>query len=1156
MHEPSARNRLSRIRPRRLFTAGAATWACAPSIPNADPSASVGSPLCSVLALSADNYLYALEAIIAIVVIGVLLYIARRRTLGAMSKAMNEQVAILDSSLVGVMVLKNRIITRVNRRMAEMLGYEPAELEGQGPEQLHLSMKNFHDFGSRYYWRLGEGEILDIEYPLRHKDGRTVWCRFNGKAIAPPDLAHGAVWVIEDITKWKKIEEERARTIDELKTILGCAPFGVVVVGRDRVIRWANKYAAERVGLEGPEAMCGCCCEQLLCESGQYGCPVIDHGEIVDRSERVIRHEDGAEIPILKTVTPITLGGEDVLLETFVDISARKQAEDDLKEALDFTRTLLSSLPTPVFVKDRERRYVDCNEAFSAAMEVRVEDIRGRRAEEIWPGEHAEVYRRMDEEQLRTGERQEYEGEVPGADGTSRDVLFVKNVYYDSHDEPIGIIGAFIDITERRRMERRLQSSESRMRAISESAQDAIVMMDPKGRVSFWNPAAERLFGYAEEETLGRNVHELLADPKQRYAHDANVARFRRTGEGPAVGRVVELEALCKNGDRVSVELSLSSFRLDDGWHAVGIIRDVTARKQAESNLRLQSRAMEQCPSSMVITDPSGRITYVNPAFTHVTGYSADEAIGENPRILKSDLMPAKVYEDMWSTLDRGEIWRGELRNRKKNGELFWELASISPILDESGQCTHYVAVKEEITLRKKLEEQLRFAAENDKLTGLANRALLMCHLEHALERSKRHPEHRFGVLFLDADRFKVINDSLGHDAGDALIKELGNRIVSTIRKCDAVGRGDWEDTVGRFGGDEFVVLLDGLKRDGDADVVARRLLDSLSEPYRIAGHEIVTTVSIGVVGGSSAYENADDMLRDADTAMYEAKAAGKGRAVRFDVAMRRKAEDRMLIENDLRAALERDELSLVYQPIVDLATGTMHGAEALIRWTHPERGLVMPDDFVPIAEETGLIVPIGAWVLREACRQLRHWIDAFPDNAPESVSVNLARRQLTQEDLVDVVRDALRESNLSPDQLCLEITEREIMDDEAVAERATRALRDAGVRVAIDDFGTGHSSLASLRHFSIDSIKMDRRFIANLTEGRDLAALAHAVTELARNLDISVVAEGVENREQLLMLQTMDCTFGQGYLFSRPIPAERIPAFRTPAELLHRKSA
>lgn len=438
----------------------------------------------------------------------------------------------------------------------------------------------------------------------------------------------------------------------------------------------------------------------------------------------------------------------------------------------------------------------------------------------------------------------------------------------------------------------------------------------------------------------------------------------------------------------------------------------------------------------------------------------------------------------------------------------------------------------------------LREAALTDRLTGLPNRAAILEKVQDAIHRARRVDGYHYAVLFLDFDRFKIINDSLGHSVGDDLLVEISRRLTETLRPHDTAGLGKDLSTAARLGGDEFIVLLDGLTQPEDATLVAQRLLNILSERYQLGAREVGSTASIGVVVGHPGYKTAEQLIRDADTAMYEAKKAGRGQYTLFDSEMRVRAKERLEIENDLHLALADQQFSLVYQPILALETGRVESCEALVRWNHPKHGLIGPDRFIPIAEETGLIIPLGQWVLDEALRQFAEWREKRQVPAACCISVNLSRKQLILPDLFTAVTESLRRHGVPASLLHLEVTESQIMQDRRLATANLQKLRRTGVRIDIDDFGTGHSSLACIHEFPIDVLKIDRSFMANLETDPNLITVLRTVTELARNLGVQVVAEGIETKAQLELLRSLSCEFAQGYLFSRPLPADEIAAF------------
>jgi diguanylate cyclase (GGDEF)-like protein len=476
-----------------------------------------------------------------------------------------------------------------------------------------------------------------------------------------------------------------------------------------------------------------------------------------------------------------------------------------------------------------------------------------------------------------------------------------------------------------------------------------------------------------------------------------------------------------------------------------------------------------------------------------------------------------------------------EKRYLHKSGQEVWALWSASLAQDAYNRTPSLIFQIQDITDRKLAEERLHHDAFHDGLTGLPNRALFMDHVKLAIARMQRHEDQIFAVLYLDLDRFKVVNDSLGHMGGDQLLVGIARRLEYCLRPGD---------TIARIGGDEFTVLLEDIDGGHDVAQIAERIQQELSLPFNLSGREVFTTVSIGIALSSKAYERPEDILRDADTAMYRAKILGKARHETFDTGMHSQAIKLLQLETDLRRALDRKEFFVAYQPIMSLETGQLRGFEALIRWPHPERGLISPMDFIPLAEDTSMIVQIGEWVLREACQQMHKWHVIFPADPPIFMCVNLSVKQFSQQDLIDKVASILRETKLAPTSLKLEITESAVIENVETATKMLNQLRALGVQLAVDDFGTGYSSLSNLHRFPINTLKIDRSFISRMVENNENAEIVRTISGLAQNLGMDVVAEGVETREQLEILRSLGCQYGQGYFFSKPVDIRGAEAF------------
>jgi len=550
------------------------------------------------------------------------------------------------------------------------------------------------------------------------------------------------------------------------------------------------------------------------------------------------------------------------------------------------------------------------------------------------------------------------------------------------------------------------------------------------------------------------------------------------------------------------------------------------------TNRRLEAfRKAVDAAGIVALIDLQGTILEVNENFCSVSGYTRDELVGQNHEIVLPEHHQAEFFEELYATAKQNKIWRGEICNRAKDGTSYWVDTTIVPMLDENDATASYFTLRIEISDRKRLMGQLHSQAYNDSLTGLPNRAAILDSIQDSI---KLGDAHHFALLFLDFDNFKLINDSLGHDMGDELLKAIADRLRNTLRETDQI-------KPARLGGDEFVVLLNGLAKLADATVVAERLLEVFSKSYQLGPHTVYSTASIGLVTNAYQYQTASDMLRDADLAMYKAKAAGHGSYLIFDQTMREQAQYQLQLESDLRKAICQNEFSLLYQPIVALESGTLEGVEALIRWQHPERGLISPDDFIPVAEETGLISDIGKWCLNESCRQFAEWRDKFDSNAPAFLHVNVSRRQLLEPNLTKFVQEVINKHAIPPERLHLEVTESLMMQDQKTIIAILKELRKLGIRVDMHDFGTGHSSVSSLHEFPLDLPKIDHSFVMNAKHVKDYAALLQATLTREDNIHLQVVAEGSIDSEQLILLQALGCKYEQGYLFDKPSSVEEI---------------
>ncbi len=630
---------------------------------------------------------------------------------------------------------------------------------------------------------------------------------------------------------------------------------------------------------------------------------------------------------------------------------------------------------------------------------------------------------------------------------------------------------------------------------------------------------------------------DFLHDPRTAFLHERGArfgwgasAALPLSRNGLVIGAFTLFSGEAQAFDEPVREL-LVEMAADIGYALDRFAREAE-RTQRERLLGTLSRAVEQSPVSIVIADLNGDIVYVNPKFEQLTGYGSAEVIGRNPRVLASGEKPAEEYREMWATITSGRTWQGEFHNRRKDGTLFWEYASISSILDDQGRPSNFIAVKEDITGRKASEEQIQHLAFFDALTELPNRRLLLDRLLQALTTHAR--KGRAGALLLiDLDNFKTLNDTRGHDIGDLLLQQVAGRLAGCVREGD---------TVARLGGDEFVVMLEDLSElpteaATQAEGVGVKILASLNQPYRLAGHEQHSSPSIGIALFADHEGNAEELLKRADLAMYQAKAAGRNTLRFFDPKMQAMIMAKVVLETELRQALETHQFLLYYQPKLSCITGRVTGFEALLRWQHPTRGLVGPDEFISALEETGLIVPVGAWAMAAACAQAQRWQDG--GLGTRNIAVNISGRQIEAPDLCATVQAALAASGLAPAQLELELTESQLMKDAEGIIGLLRRLKAMGVRISVDDFGTGYSSLSYLKRFPIDTLKVDRAFVRDIIADPNDVSITRAIITLAHSLKLQVVAEGVETEGQLGLLIANHCDEIQGYYFSPPLPAD-----------------
>lgn len=691
---------------------------------------------------------------------------------------------------------------------------------------------------------------------------------------------------------------------------------------------------------------------------------------------------------------------------------------------------------------------------------------------------------------------------------------------HNSNDEIIQLNRCLEERVDERTKE--LKTAEKQWSDAFDAVNSPIFLHDQMGNVIKANKAYLKAAACTREQAIGRPYWQVF--PKQ---------------QGPLSGCIAHTHSHqldCDHRLTLTTDekiFSSQSFAIfgpqQEFLYAVHLMEDITELSQQESRLRLSAKVFESTTEGITITDKEGTIIAVNQAFCRITGYSEQEALGQNPRILKSDRHDDTYYKEMWQALISSGTWQGEIWNKRKNGTIYPELLTISSILDKEGKTTHYVAVFTDITKISNAVKQLDHLAHHHPLTQLPNRRLLHARLNHSMQRASRE-KNQGAAIYMDLDNFKHINDSLGHAAGDEVLKEVATRLQKDSRNVD---------TISHLGGDEFVVVLDHINSVHDVVTWCKKTLKRLNQPYNVNNYELFVSASLGITLFPDDGANADEVLKNADAAMFKAKDKGKNDYHIYSPELTDAALERVIIESHLRHAIEKKELLLHYQPQVLLSDGKVIACEALVRWQHPTLGVIPPDRFIPLSEETGQIVPIGEWVLRTACQQWVKW------NAQgltlRRIAVNLSGRQIQQKELPEMVEQILIETGCPAEALELEITESFLMQHPQQSITVLQKIKDLGIELSIDDFGTGHSSLNYLKRFPVNRLKIDRSFVADVPEDQEDRELVKAIIAIGTSLKLNVIAEGIENIDQSNFLTLNGCHEGQGYLYSRPVEAEEI---------------
>lgn len=843
------------------------------------------------------------------------------------------------------------------------------------------------------------------------------------------------------------------------------------------------------------------------------------------QGETALLNRDGKEIPVSQVIIAHKTadGTVDHLSTILRDISERIDLEQRLTQSRDMYLKLFYDFPILVWRSGQDGKLDYFNKAWLDFSGRTIEQEREDWTASVDP-EDLERCLHIYRDAFEAKRVFSIEFRMRRHDGEYRWMIGHGAPFSDMDGNFAGYVGSVLDITERKQAETELRKLSL---AVEQSA-NSIVITDLNGAIEYANPYFHTLTGYSREEVIGHNprVWQSGQTPVEIY-HE-----MWQTILGGGVWRG-ELLNRKKNGEFIWETVTLSPVKNEQGeiTHFVAVKQDITNRRKAEEKLRLWQRALESSVNAITITDASQEnlpYVYVNPAFELITGYSEEETLGKNGRFLQNQDTDQPELEHIRHALREQRDGKALLRNYRKDGSLFWNELSISPVRNDEGLVTHYIGIQNDVTERKQYEEQLAYQSAHDTLTHLPNRNLAQDRLAQGIIFAQR-ANNQLALLLIDLDNFKAINDSLGHNEGDQLLKIVANRLEKCVRDGD---------TVARLGGDDFAVILTDIAHEDEISHFTHKILSTIAEPAMIESHQLTVTCSIGVSLFPRDGNDAATLLKNADAAMYRAKEQGRNTVQYYTAEMNSRIFQRLMLENSLRVALERNEFTLYYQPQVSLQSGEMIGMEALLRWQHPELGMISPANFIPLAEDTGLIIPIGAWVLHTACKQSKAWHDAgLP---PIRVAVNISGRQF-RENIPQLVKNVLAESGLPPQYLELEITESVAMQHAESTEQTLLALRDMGVRLSIDDFGTGYSSLSYLKRFPINKLKLDQSFVHDIISNPDDAVISSAIIALAHGMKLEVIAEGVEAEAQLNFLHGQHCDAIQGYYFSRPLKPENM---------------
>ncbi|MGA1601103.1 MAG: PAS domain S-box protein [Prochlorothrix sp.] len=1013
----------------------------------------------------------------------------------------------------------NNPVIYANQSVERITGYALTTLVGQN---CRIFQGSDHHQPDLVHVRQAVHQGHSCEAVLRNyrQDGSMFW---NELHIAPvyddkKQLTH-FIGIQNDITVQKRAEAELLNNEFHLRTLINTISDGLLVVDVDGKILFVNP-AAERIFGQSETA--------LLTQD--FGLPFVSDQRIpvgIRNPERFLMTE--------MTATQVVWRDQKAFLVSLRDVTDRNEAEEALRKKEEEFRLIFEMAPTGMAIATPQGQLLHVNQAFQDMLGYPAQDVLHHALGDFMHPQTLGHWQSLQAQLLWDQESSPpcLEQQFVAASGQTVYTLMQVTLLRDPEGNPLQLICQFVDISDRRETEAALQASEQFLRSLFHNLEEYIAVFavtqgreGPEFRYLSLNSAYEKVTSLKTEVIQGSTLDQVLTSD-----HAASLSSQYRD--------------CLQRGERLTYEEHVQWGGQSQWWltsltpiydqyqridRVISSSIDLTARRQMEMALRHSEhryrQIVETATEGIWVLDQWHQTSFVNRQAAEMLGYDAAAMVGQS----FFQFVAPDSFHQAYGYLQQCQVEqcsRHDFQFCRKDQTPLWTLLSASPLLDEQDQYMGALIMLTDITERRQAEEKLRNMALYDSLTQLPNRTLFIDRLNHLLQRYQRQPSTCFAVLFLDLDRFKVINDSLGHSIGDQLLIAFSRLVESLIRPAD---------TLARLGGDEFTILLEDLSSAEDAYTIAERINLALTQPFHLEGFEVFTNTSIGITFGQSEVYEAETLLRDADTAMYRAKNQGRGCYAVFDAAMHQAALDRLHLEVDLRHALDRQEMQVFYQPIVCLETGTLAGFEALLRWFHPCQGLISPNRFIPLAEETGLIVELGQFILHEACRQAQEWHQRYPHHPPLVMGVNLSSRQLSQTQLIPSILQTLLETQFPPQQLKLEITETCLMENPELAASMLKKLDQAGIKLALDDFGTGYSSLNYLRRFPVHTLKIDRSFVSSLDQGGEDLEIIRTITALAHNLRMNVIAEGLETQWQWQQLRDLGCELGQGFFFAKPL--------------------